>query len=198
MQMKKIGFVSVAILLVSAVAIAGGGKQIDEHDYKVKMPAEWKELPDLADQAKQSVLAATTDIDGGAIAYGDVSKGVFSLGIWVVSKKKVNAVRTELTAFHDGIKSSLAATGNLKISKYDLSETATRMQSRIEGANDQLAIIGVSVGLIDKDGVLHGWSMQCMYVVAKAKDVAPLCEAMLATFGVTFNDANARPLEKKK
>ncbi len=189
---------AVVLACFAATAFAeGGDTKVAEHDYKVVMPAAWKALPDIANSAKNSVLGASTDIDGGAIAYGDTSSGMFAMTIWVTSKKKVGAVRAELTDFHDGIKSSLAGSG-IAIDKYEVSETGTRVSSVIEGSAAKLKLRAISVGMVDKDGHLRGWSTQCVYAVTAAKTAGPLCDAVLASFAVTFPDADARPLEKKK
>lgn len=188
---------AVAAVAVAAVAWGAGGTQVEREGFRVVVPAGWNEMPDLANTIANGILGASTDIDGGAAAWGDASAGIFGSVLWVRAKKKVEVVRPELDAFHASLRASIEESG-VKVTKHEVSETATRMTSRLEAETDQVKLQAVSIAAVDKKGILHGWSAQCVRSVRAPKKALPLCDALLGSFAVTVADGELKPLEKKR
>lgn len=189
------------VLLVGGVYGSGLGqskptKKLERDGFSVEIPGGWGELPDVANNARNALLGQSTDMTGGAVAYGDPNAGVMALVFWVKTKDKVPGVRAALEAFHDEIKLSLESNGT-KLSTWTVAETTTRMTSALEGTDGSVVVRGQVAGAVGKDGRLVGWSAQCIYGTAQKKKAAPTCEALIASFKTTVADTELKLIEPK-
>lgn len=190
----------VVVLLTATVYAQNGkpaAKKLERDGFSVEIPAAWGELPEVANNAQNALLGQTTDMTGGAVAYGDPNAGVMALVFWVKTKDKVPGVRAALEAFHDEIKLSLEGNGT-KLTTWNVTETTTRMTSAVEGSDGSVIVKGQVAGAVGKDGRLLGWSAQCIYGTAARKKAMPMCEALVSSFKVTVADTDLKAIEAKK
>jgi hypothetical protein len=181
----------------SPAAAEEAGKKtrtIEREGFRLEVPTGWTDLPDVANEASNSLLGASTDLTGGAIAYGDRSAGVLVVVFWVKTKDKTSGVRAAVEAYHDEMKTSFEE-GGTKISRFELAETATRVTSAFDAADGEITMRGTSVAAVGRDGKLVAWMAQCMYVAAKTKAT---CDQVVDGFRITVADKDLKPLEKKK
>jgi hypothetical protein len=190
-----------ALLVASASAPPASAEEtkkktrtIEREHFKLEVPNGWTDLPDVANEASNSLLGASTDLTGGAIAYGDRSSGVMVLAFWVKTKDKVSGVRAAVEAYHDEMKLSLEE-GGTKVSRHETSETVTRLSSSFDAVDGEISLSGASVAAVGKDGKLMAWTAQCMYAAPKAKST---CDQIIGAFQVTIADKDLKTLEKKK
>lgn len=185
--MKPVLMSLIVILAATAFAQGRGAKKLERDGFAVEIPAGWGELPDVANEAKNSLLGASTDMHGGAVAYGDPKAGVMAVVFWLEAQDKVPDVRAALEGFHDEIKLSLEGNGTT-LSSFTLSETPTIMSAALAGSDGSVVLKGRTSAAVGKDARLGGWSVQCMFSSAAKKKVAPLCDALVASFKVTVPD----------
>jgi hypothetical protein len=194
----KRALVAAAALLVASPVAAEETKPktraVEREGFKLQVPDGWTALPDVANEASNSLLGATTDLTGGAVAYGDRSSGVMVLVFWVKTKDKVTGVRAPVEAYHDEMKLSLVE-GGTTVSRIETAETATRMTASFDAVDGEISLRSSSVAAVGKDGKLVAWTAQCMYAAAKAKTT---CDKIIGDFQVTVADKDLKPLEKKK
>ena len=194
-------FMMIAVLATATVYAQGGGKpaakKLERDGFSVEIPSAWGELPEVANNARNALLGQSTDMTGGAVAFGDPNAGVMALVFWVKTKDKVPGVRAALEGFHDEIKLSLEGNGT-KLTTWNVTETTTRMTSAIEGSDGSVIVKGQVAGAVGKDGRLLGWSAQCIYGTAARKKAMPMCEALVSSFKVTVADADLKSIEAKK
>jgi hypothetical protein len=193
------GAVAVSAL---AVAAAPGSTRIvrEKERLVVEFPAGWSEQPEVTKAVRSGMLGASAALVGDALAYGDLRAGVFGALMWLTVEQKVKGVRPELEAFAASMKSTLEGAG-MKVTRWQLRETSRQlwvdMTATQQTAAVSLELTGVAVGVVDRDGILHGYALQCIRADLKAKQPQADCEAMLRSFALTWADKDLRKLEKK-
>jgi hypothetical protein len=173
-------------------------KQIERDGFLLTVPDAWEPLPDVANDVANNLLGESMAVTGGAAAWGDKNDGIFVIAIWAESKEKTKVVRPELEAFHDSLRQSLEQSGGLTIDLWQLSETETRLSSRMAGGNAKLKLWGAATaGIQKKDGALRGWTVVCAGASSRAKKATARCKQVIDSFAVTIADADLKKLEKK-
>jgi hypothetical protein len=180
------------------VALATVATAIEQDHFKVTAPAGWTALPEVANTLENGMLGETTALTGGAIAHGDARAGVFGAVMWMNATEKSAQVRPEVEGFADALKTTLTE-GGFELQKFEKTETATRLSIVMAGKvkKDGTMMFGRAVGVVDKNGYLHGFVVQCVRQARVPKKAAEQCEGWVDSFAVTYTDAELRPLEKK-
>jgi hypothetical protein len=192
----------VLLVMAAAAATVAAGTRLDADHAHATAPAGWKPLPEAARAVKEAMLGATTLVQGDALAQGDAGAGVFGVLAWVTSKRPVTRVRAELEGFTRGVRGSLEAGGG-RVDRWEASETPTRVVVRLAAASSEAELTGLATAVVDARGVLHGYLLTCTRtgqartrerVAARA---TAACAALLASFELSFADAELMTLEAK-
>jgi hypothetical protein len=194
---KPLSLALVALLAASAFAEGRGPKKLERDGFAVEIPAGWGELPEVANNTKNAFLGASTDVDGGAVAFGDPKVGVMAVVFWVEFRDKVPDVRAALEGFHDEIKRGLQENGT-SLTSFALSETNTVMTASLAGSDGSVTLKGRTAAAVGKDARLGGWTVRCMFADAAKKKAAPVCEALVVSFKVTVPEMELQPIPPKK
>lgn len=193
---RTVPLAAAALLASAAVAFGGDTARIERAGFRVEMPAGWKELPEIANALENAVLGRTTDVVGDAVAHGDVTRGVVGIVLRVSAKKPVDRVRPEIEAFHAAFRASVEGNGT-RITSWKLTETSTRIVATMEGEAPTVRLRGTAIAVVDKKGILHGWTAQCATTTRAGKRAADDCDAFLGSFQLTISDRELKRLEKR-
>jgi hypothetical protein len=185
----------VALAACVALAAAPAGTRVEGNHVRIVAPAGWKPVPAVADSMKKS-LSGRPGISGDAVAWGNTRAGVTGMLLWIdVADPMDGRVRDLEAAFLGGMLKSMPRAGENERRE----ETATHIILRGSSKNDESDLGTLATAVIDKDGRMHGYMMTCVRTgdaAARAKTAAA-CDALLASFELTWKDAELKPLEKK-
>jgi hypothetical protein len=185
----------VALAACVALAAAPAGTRLDGNHVHVLVPKSWKPAPTIADAMKKS-LSGKPGVVGDAVAWGDTRAGVTGLLLWIdLTEPMDGRVRDAETAFLGGVIKSLPRAGEHE----QREETATHIISRGSSTNADSDLTTLATAVVDKQGLLHGYMLTCVRTgdaAARAKSLAT-CDALMASFQLTWKDAELKPLEKK-
>lgn len=185
------------VVLAACVALAAApaGTRVEGNHVRIVAPAGWKPMAAIADTMRKS-LAGKPGVAGDAVAWGDAQAGVTGMLLWIdVTEPMDGRVRDLQTSFLGGMLKSMPRAGENSRRE----ETATHIILRGSSKNDESDLGTLATAVIDKKGLMHGYMMTCVRTgdaAARARTAAA-CDALMASFELTWKDAELKPLEKK-